>query len=403
MKKYITLAVLLLAIVFCFCGCDSVKPKEVLEHHPFLLGEWQSEYFAKDPLLILNEDGTCVFNGTAGKWSGIKQKVYITEEPRLTVKLENKEVYELNWNRIYTAAEIPTYEIEVFKDGTAVDFAAGDRFIKMDEKIDVLQEFPWLVGEWTNSPDEGAKIILREDGTCNFYGTETVWCMSYSDYYSTISMSDVFCPVAIKSGETGKTVFDFTAYGNEESGYAQNSHSVQFRYAENSQYVMDSNVDPAWYNLGKLTTVEITPENIGDYFEVFEQVKWNTDDFGTVVSADINTYLRLKEEYEPLIVMARTDIAVELKKDVALYKLNMTANEIEYTRDFLSSDDISTSTQKVGLHILPSENSDSLEFICGIGIAEVRHHLDETKCAHYMVEDFEILRAAGTITLYDMD
>ena len=404
MKRILLICAALVLFVLCMTGCGSVKPEKMIEESPFLIGEWVTDYLFEDPLVTLNEDGTCVLNGVAGTWKGEK-KNSSAHHPRLKIKLENKEKYSLHFIPSYAASDEPVgYIIDVMTEDGPAPFSNEQVYQTSHNKIDVLAEFPWLVGEWTNAPEEGAKITLREDGTCNFYGEETIWGMDYTDYLSMTSVDPYFCPIQIKSGDNGRLVFVFGRWDNEDSGYAQNSHTLDFQYAEDCQFNQNFDESRMWYNLNELHMIEITDENIYTYFEPVENVEWRTDDFGTVTNAKIATYLRLKEAYEPLVVQPLSHIAVEFDLGVANYKLMMNANETEYSRLLLSDEEDVTRTQEIGVYpIEMPDKKGEYTYFYGIGVADVYHYLEEKRCEHEMLEEWDVRRAAGTLALYTAD
>jgi hypothetical protein len=82
----------------------------------------------------------------------------------------------------------------------------------------------------------------------------------------------------------------------------------------------------------------------------------------------------------------------------------MKENETEYTRNLLGNEEDIIRTQEVSIYplLLPG-SKDEYTYFYGIGIANVNHYVEENTCKHDMIENWEILRASGTIALYDGD
>lgn len=391
---------IVLVVSVLLTSCGAIRPEKMIEEYPYLLGEWSSEYFAEDPLVTLNEDGTCVYRGIAGTWKGDKEST--ANRPEINIKLENKEKYSLRWGPgYYGSMDDPIgYWIGVYQNDELIFDKTSNLYQTSDKRIDVLSAFPWLVGRWSTTPNGEATLILRENGTCSFLGEETVWGLSIAD---TMPSGEDWVPIKIQySGVDDHIVLMITRKQNEETAYYENFHYISCSYPGNGQFFQNRMGGYEWYNLDAVTAVEITPENILDYFEPYERVDWYTDEFGTVTDARIASYLKLKDEYAPQVVGAYSKIAVEFELHNTKCKLQMTANESTYTKITLADAETVAETRESMIHQFYEPGiKEEWEYVYAIGIDSETHFLDEANCKHTMAEEWEILRVAGTLYLYD--
>lgn len=152
----------------------------------------------------------------------------------------------------------------------------------------------------------------------------------------------------------------------------------------------------------KVTTVEITPDNWQDYFEIrpFESVQYN--DFGDLTYKSMGHALYLKEEYLPRVVNGGTDVSFKVgaTKEYREYdtesKTFVEGGKVYTTKDteFVTEVYDSRNSKDSDEYVSTANGQVCAEMICGDGIIDEVHY-------ESIYTNFEIRDVTGTIELYE--
>lgn len=143
----------------------------------------------------------------------------------------------------------------------------------------------------------------------------------------------------------------------------------------------------------EVTAVEITMDNLWDYFEITEQRDEQTDAQGSIISVTINRILALKEEFNLAdLVQYPTDVAVgyEYDKEEVQYWKPCTIDFDAFTCDGRVAWRFDVSHESKMIHFPQKGNLNSAwaDYPAGGDVADI------TTC-----ENLEILNASGTLYL----
>lgn len=139
-------------------------------------------------------------------------------------------------------------------------------------------------GEWTPSlyatEEYGlTAVTINKDGTAKFGDKNYTWEFAYA-YESSLDM-------VLKDGDTEA----YKAYV-----YLEDDGSTYMSFSRVDGENSSSHIGNL-YNLDEYTKIELTADNIYDYFEEKEKVSFDKDAFGEITSMDVYKYLVLKDEF----------------------------------------------------------------------------------------------------------
>ena len=155
----------------------------------------------------------------------------------------------------------------------------------------------------------------------------------------------------------------------------------------------------------EVQNVQITEDNIYDYFEEFEYAEWKTDGFGNVNAWFACRYLKLKDEYQDNVdpyaselviksnlTYARSDIDIDFENKT--YQISKTSDGYEYMRE----------EESEGGYLFPDDANDEICFFgVRVGLINPRGQLsisDDYSSDEYGFEsltDYELIKATGTL------
>lgn len=154
-----------------------------------------------------------------------------------------------------------------------------------------------------------------------------------------------------------------------------------------------------------LQSVEITEDNITDYFEEFEYSEWKTDSFGNVNAWFACRYLKLKDEYQDNVdpyaselviksnlTYARSDIDIDFENKT--YQISKTSDGYEYM----------TEEESKGGYLFPDDANDEICFF-GVRVGQINPRGEISIDVDYAsdeygfesLSDYEIIKATGTL------
>lgn len=381
MKKiFCILTVLLLMLSLSACSKDMLTA-EVIAQYPWLVGNWGQDdgYFTQDVTVVMNGDGTCTVAGIPGTWTVSKDWEIVYKVP-VEITLENDELYT---GEFVNDKDLLFFTIWNEKTGQSYN---GD-YISPEVRQNPLEKLGHVIGTWSSIPNSFAPFSeweemmeIREDGTCSILGKEGIWLTD--DIHCDVSEGTSYSLKAkvheqilnISIFDTAINNFDSVAVFDEEGQRLANFSGL---------------------NLSNLEVIEITEENLWDYFEVTDYSIWETDDFGDFSALTVPSYLHIKDEYAEQVILMNELIAVELEWDTV--RLTISADPLTETWEVLSSESGTTGTdvdKLTELHALGIGNS------FGAYISRFSHSVDEVQCSgHTGNTAYRVLRAAGTLFL----
>lgn len=227
-----------------------------------------------------------------------------------------------------------------------------------------------LFGTWKNqyTDDEYAPydvLIINEDGSCNVDGVEATWDVErpYNPNMTSTLTIDIF----IEGERTcGAILFSDGTIVGQTSNYGMGG----------------------WYfNASSYITVEITPENWSEYFELVETTEYITDDFGDFLRIEKAWNLVLKNGYQfPEGLNQEISFEVQYSKYSVNCEINHDTKEVTAIGE---PQNITEHTEKV---TLDNHSSDS-------GVTIWAGDIVDTSTSQVCISDFQILRVAGDTTL----
>ena len=176
---------------------------------------------------------------------------------------------------------------------------------------------------------------------------------------------------------------------------------------ENNDEISDANTqeqDEA--DASSYQSVEITKDNIYDYFEEMDHETWVVDTFGDTIGVTVRKYLVPKEGYKDINV-EETDIAIKFRQNWEWYKVNVDLSSKKWELGEKAGEPYDTEEQSTsGRYDLDWNDSDDIEIMqfC-IPLENVfdRGRLDANgessgQCESGYLESYEIIDAKGTLT-----
>lgn len=294
MKRYISLLVVL-TLCFALCACGGVQkpdaqeevPAEILavlentySDHPLfqhLCGRWEyrGDYGDEYPFtsLTIEADGSCVVDGIAGTWSFSQD----TTEDRLRIDIQID-------GQLISQAELYTWETRVYFQPIVVVI------------------YP---GEWVNlDSEEAAVAALLEDWGSDLYGQ---WENLYREHQGKLPPVTFFEDRTVQIGEE---VLSWKVCDNWEYMVDQLEFQIlsgdELRYEmilEREEGDLRAWIEPVGgeqiglYKPGYYEILEITTENIHDYFEMVTSWEEQRNGFDELEMVDTHSDFILKEPY----------------------------------------------------------------------------------------------------------
>ena len=218
-----------------------------------------------------------------------------------------------------------------------------------------------------NGEDIPAELTFLEDGTCLVDEKQCTWTAEIGDA-DTIIISD---------GD--KELYRiYWYYRNQDPS----DYGLIYQHGYNYFY----------FNPSHYEAVEITPENLLDYFEIKERGNFITDGFGDVTSLDIITSFGLKDAYKDRISdIAESNIVFEYsykhgKADVTIDTESKSYRVEDCTGQVFNSDVV---TGRINLDLSTTATSIRMQ---GVSLSSDDKQIDK-------LMDFEFFRVTGTIYL----
>lgn len=239
----------------------------------YIYGKWylfESDCEAAALVVTVKNDGTCIMG---------------TEE--LTWKYSHTDHYDLLWINVFEG-EVCKYKFAFDGEPPQETMSLG---ISSAEGSYLCGYLPnptpianAIFGEWNmtyvvrgDKESIPAKVIIREDGSCSIGSNDYSWVI----YDSQESSMDLL----ITSGTLQYHI------------YLQNTNDDQVTM----ELYMD-NWGANYLNQKFYQTIELTPENWRDYFELVIKPKYEKNAFGDVQQLVLTQYIVLKEEYAEKIL-----------------------------------------------------------------------------------------------------
>ena len=185
MKKAIILVLtLVLCLSLCACGKnkDVIPAKDALPAVPELVGEWGSIYFAEEPVLVVNEDGSCTVLRQPGTW-GLHKDMALWPVVLVMAQLDNKTSLEIE---VHMRDDIQHGEGGIFIDNreSNTTLSAITRGVNRSNVVNALDAVPFVVGTWVDGANTEPFAVFNADGTCEILGADGVWGLDYTAYYN---------------------------------------------------------------------------------------------------------------------------------------------------------------------------------------------------------------------------
>ncbi len=224
-----------------------------------------------------------------------------------------------------------------------------------------------------------ATITLQEDGTCIYKGESAKW-EYVADLNQFIFTLDKNCASGVLeiAEENGKTVLKY----NTETYYRPEDF-----VAKEKEYVDANGVSHT-----NLTEISITLDNWGEFFEVYEKVEWQRNDFNEAENLRITQYIGLKEQYRKTIDVNDSSVAFEIeatKVNIDI-KLDLSKETYSYTDTINETYEFVETATVVG--------SEASFFSCCDGYF-IKNSAEVPNIE--ILENIVVSRVMGSIYLYD--
>ena len=160
-----------------------------------------------------------------------------------------------------------------------------------------------LFGTWTeygysSSETPDSDMVFAEDGTCTVDGKSYLWQVNTDAGYN-----DFYVYVLVLDGAS--KVFNFDLRKNKDTGIITAS---VYRYNEEGGSSSVGN----FFNEAHYEKIEMTADNVMDYFEQIDYVNYRTNEFDEVTGITLGSRLALKKDYYARYFSTITDVAVEI-------------------------------------------------------------------------------------------
>lgn len=223
-------------------GNQYVFSELALQAVPELVGEWGSAYWNEEPVLTVNEDGTCTLLRQSGKWC-LWAQASTWPDLEMIVKLENSLQYsiefsldtDLDWG--YPCAQLRIFDIS---DETYIwsDPETEWPIFSVIDRKQVIHPMDYasiIVGEWCEDGKEQSFATFYEDGTCTIRGADGLWALDYTAYYNEKYRNGWdYCLYAMINGDEYNIRFNSPDDNGKCSMYILNQ--------DDNIYILDSSV-----------------------------------------------------------------------------------------------------------------------------------------------------------------
>ena len=393
MKRGIAVALLLmLCLLLTACG-DS--PEKLAQEHPEMIGTWGSILKSEEPCFTLRADGTCTYDRQDGKWK-FNGKESNDTWLDLTLTLDGgKKVNVGLWENSYS--NVGTQWTASLPDATDdIPIVNRELYQRPQKIVDAI------CGTWYAAGEDEPTLTLSADGTCEVDGRTGAWCETMEAWDSP---RDDLYQILVQTDDGEFLTFLLTVKPKVVGGdevtklYCQNQAQIDALPGRLPSGTYDQFADRA-VRREDVEFVEITPENLFDYFERADSGWWEKDAFGDYVCYQRQTVLRLKDEYLPRLCAGHSNIAVEAKMQLGYYKLEGTLG---------SGDEALVRDESRALEDYVRQGEMGVDRMGGtddawfgsyiVGFSMDREDFDGGEARGTYAETFEITRAAGQLCL----
>lgn len=382
MKKLVC-TLLILYLTFTLAACSKhMPPEDVVAQYPWLIGNWGDVLDFEDKIsVVMNADGTCSVEGASGVWT-VPKDWEIDYKVAVEIKLENETSYS---GEFINDKDMLEFIIWDDKTGRAV---SGEYIPEGKENIS-LEEYKTIIGTWANLPNVFTDISgwtevleLREDGSCSILGEDGLWIPK--NHYASVEDSGKAEHYELLA-KVNDSIYTISVYDPAHTNF----HLLTV-WDENYNQVAEASV-----NLNLTDVIDITPENILDYFELKEYSVWEQDAFGDFSRLVVAQYLEIKPQYAEAVYLMNEQITAEIECDTEKYVISVEPALKEWT--VLSSEDSGKESMIVNVMEIHSAGAgDSF----GALIDRFNHTYDEDECGgHSHTSSISIVRAVGKLYL----
>ncbi len=378
----------------CLTACGD-SPEKVAQQYPEIIGTWGSILQSEEPYFTLRADGTCTYDQQEGTWKRDgKQSNDELHIITLTLKDGTKVNVELSYQsfenvgKMWNAILIDQYD--------ELPIVNRDLYQRPQKIVDAVS------GSWYSEGEEEPALTLNADGSCVVRGQSGVWCETFEAWDTT--REDLYRILA--QMEDGKYItFLISTKINIMDG-----NQVSQLYFQNQGQIdsLEGRLPAGTFNQfviravrgEKVEWIEITAENIFDYFEQAEISWWEKDAFGDYENYQRETILRLKDEYVPRLCAGHSDIAVEATMPIGYYQLQGTLGGDEMTLVRDEGYEVSDSVKQDKMSVSQVGGTNDAWFgsyIVGFMMDREGFESEDTRGTY--AETFEITRVAGHLCL----
>ncbi len=397
MKKGI--AVLLLLILCLSLAACGESPEEIAkktaEEHPELIGEWGTMLLSEDSIFTLREDGTCTYEQQEGKWTRDNKN---SDDVRQSLMLKLDDGTDVNVSLMLEPYENygEQWVANNYSDMLAV--VNRDLYQMPQEIIDAI------CGTWKSSGKSSSSLTLNADGTCVVNGENGFWSLPDPNHYSA---DDNSYGILVQTEDGNYITFLLSTQIHTEIGdyfsklRSQNQAMISYMSGKFPSGTYDFFAESAIRETD-VEYIEITAENIFDYFERAEVSWWEKDAFDDYEGYQRQSYLQLKEEYVPRLCADFSEIALEIKVYPAYYKLEgiLGSDDMTLVLDEADSEEGYLTQDTMCVHQTGIDN----DVLYGIYISGFYMSCDyfgseNMDASGSYSETFEISRVAGNLCL----
>ena len=192
---------------------------------------------------------------------------------------------------------------KIYIDGLAQN-AKDDANKEDEEEKDESLVSSHIYGEWikvyySEEGTELVKIQFNDDSTCQMGDKSFTWKL-YNEYDN---------QAVFRVYEGKKVVYIVDLSRNDKGDYTLGYSEVTQKDEDSFEY---ENNGWAYFNPANYDYVEITVDNLMDYFEWTEEDGFDENSFGEAISYYTRKVLKMKQEYADKLFEVSEDLAIEL-------------------------------------------------------------------------------------------
>ena len=243
-----------------------------------------------------------------------------------------------------------------------------------------------LLGEWVyiENNDKG----FEDFKTMNFKDNHTVECDGkeylWEVYQQGTSSNNLdYITVKILDGASEYIKFD----------YERDDYDITLaQYIGNERYAYNN---VRFFHISDYNKISITLDNWSDYYEFYDEPKWEKNSFDEINKLWIYRYIKLKDEYASKMPNVYNKLAIEYNAPYSQIEVNVDWNNKTYTLGNIikTNDYVNTSSKKLSFTTL---NND--ERIFGTIFNSVQHSKDGSiDFINYYYNEIEFTRVEGEI------